>query len=348
MNISLCMIVKDEEKVLARCLESVKPYVDEIVIADTGSSDRTAEIATRYTDHVYYFKWTDDFSAARNFSFSKATGDYILWLDADDVFPEKNAALFPAFKEQLLSLPDVVMCPYENGATSYFRERFLKRETCPLWQGRVHECIAPTGKIIRAQISVVHLGSGKRKGTRNLDIYRKWAKEEPLSGRDKFYFGRELYYNGLYEEAAALLKEMLAGDGWYVNKIEASKVLAECYFLTGKKEAGLKTLFESFLYGEPRAGVLNAIANELSEEGRFAEAVYWYRQALSARDHAKEGDFEDAFDRTLTPLLGLVRAYYFSGNYERAVICHKKAEELFPAHPAVRFNHTFFQRKNLL
>ena len=72
-TISLCMIVKNEEQVLARCLDSVADLMDEIIIVDTGSTDRTKEIAARYTDQIYDFAWIGDFSAARNFSFSKAT-----------------------------------------------------------------------------------------------------------------------------------------------------------------------------------------------------------------------------------------------------------------------------------
>ena len=86
------MIVKNEASVLARCLDSVRGAVDEIVIADTGSTDETPAIARRYTDMVYPFAWCDDFSAARNFCFSKATGDYLMWLDADDVLPEASVS----------------------------------------------------------------------------------------------------------------------------------------------------------------------------------------------------------------------------------------------------------------
>ena len=73
ITISLCMIVKNEERILARCLDSVKDLVDEIVIVDTRSADATRRIAQTYTDLVYDFTWIDDFSAARNFAFSKAT-----------------------------------------------------------------------------------------------------------------------------------------------------------------------------------------------------------------------------------------------------------------------------------
>ncbi len=93
-SISLCMIVRDEEAVLGWCLESVAPAVDEIIVVDTGSIDGTKAVAAAYTDRIFDFAWVDDFAAARNASFAKATGDYILWLDADDVLlPEDLDAL---------------------------------------------------------------------------------------------------------------------------------------------------------------------------------------------------------------------------------------------------------------
>jgi glycosyltransferase involved in cell wall biosynthesis len=83
-TLSICMIVRDEEKNIKRCLESIKD-VDEIIIVDTGSKDKTVSHSLKYTKNVYYKKWTDDFSDARNFAFSLATKDYIMWLDADEV-----------------------------------------------------------------------------------------------------------------------------------------------------------------------------------------------------------------------------------------------------------------------
>ena len=94
IKISLCMIVKNEEQVLDRCLNSVKDIADEIIIVDTGSTDKTKDIAKKYTNKVYDFKWINDFSKARNYSFSKASMDYTLWLDADDVILENDKKKF--------------------------------------------------------------------------------------------------------------------------------------------------------------------------------------------------------------------------------------------------------------
>ena len=137
-TISLCMIVRNEEAVLARCLESVKDIVDEIIIVDTGSTDKTKQIASLYTDKIFDFIWIDHFSAARNYSFSKAVMDYCMWMDADDVLPENEKQKLLQWKRNSVSkerLPDVVMMRYVTafdefgkGIFSFYRERILKRD----------------------------------------------------------------------------------------------------------------------------------------------------------------------------------------------------------------------------
>lgn len=90
MTISLCMIVKNEEAVIGRCLDAVQDIADEIILVDTGSIDRTVDIAKKYTNSIYHYPWRDDFAAARNFAFSKARMDYQMWLDADDVIEAED------------------------------------------------------------------------------------------------------------------------------------------------------------------------------------------------------------------------------------------------------------------
>jgi tetratricopeptide (TPR) repeat protein len=89
-RLSLAMIVRNEEPRLGRCLESVRGLVDEIVVVDTGSTDGTVEVARRHGASVHHFEWCEDFAAARNESIRHATGDWIMWLDADDIFPREN------------------------------------------------------------------------------------------------------------------------------------------------------------------------------------------------------------------------------------------------------------------
>ncbi len=356
MKISLCMIVKDEEATLKRCLDSAKELADEIVIADTGSEDATKEIARAYTPLVYDFAWRDDFSAARNFSLGKATGDYLLWLDADDVLCPAEGD-FSALREMLArDLPDMVRCPYDvafdgagNAVYSYLRERLFRREAGFRFAGRVHECVVPCGKICSFPLHVRHLGSEKERGARNLDIYRRQIAEEgALSPRDLFYYGRELYYHRLYAEAVAVLGEFLDGDGWYVNKIEACKIFSRCRLAQGDGEGSLAALFRSFLYGPPRASVCCEAGARFKAQKKYAEAAFWYESAMRCVSHVEEGDFDEPLCRTLTPLLELTCCYFALGDEAGALRAHRRAEELAPDHPSVRFNRSFFRGRGAL
>ena len=96
------MIVKNEQKVLQRCLESLKGLYEELIIVDTGSTDNTKKIASAYTDKIYDFVWIDDFSAARNFAFSLCTQQYIYTVDADEVLDETNRNKFLILKQNIL------------------------------------------------------------------------------------------------------------------------------------------------------------------------------------------------------------------------------------------------------
>ena len=146
ITISLCMIVKNEERILARCLDGVKDLVDEIVIVDTGSVDATRRIAQTYTDRVYDFTWIDDFSAARNFAFSKATCEYIYSADADEVLDEENRERFRRLKQTLPDEVEIVQMKYGNQlqhGTVYnfdeeYRPKLFRRQRQFVWTGAIH------------------------------------------------------------------------------------------------------------------------------------------------------------------------------------------------------------------
>lgn len=355
--LSLAMIVKNEEKYLKNALDGVRDCVDEIVIADTGSTDGTRAIASEYTDRIFDFAWCDDFAAARNFSFSKARGEYIMWLDADDVVTEENARRLNALRGRLEEeRPDTVMCRYETAfdgkgrATyAYLRERIVRRETALPWVGFIHECIAPSGKIICSKFTVRHAGLSKNRGRRNLDIYQKHVSAgEKLDPRQKFYYGRELYANRLYTEAESVLREAAEGEGWTVNKIEASKVLADCRLAKGDADGALAALLGSFRFGEPRAEVMCKIGGIFKAKKSYKEAEYWYGAALSAKDFTVYGDFDAPECRGIIPLLELTRCYWEEGDAANSLKCHRAAKELFPEHPSVIYNEKFFSEQGLL
>ena len=132
MKISVCMIVLNEEMVVERILNCVKRFADEIIVVDTGCIDKTIDIASRYTNKIYKFDWVYDFSKARNFAFSKAECDYLMWIDADDYISESNINKIIELKKATV-LCDTYMFKYScfNGENktpffTFYRERLIK------------------------------------------------------------------------------------------------------------------------------------------------------------------------------------------------------------------------------
>ncbi len=161
-TLSLCMIVKDEEEFLPRCLESVKDYVDEMVIVDTGSTDRTVEIAKNYGAKIYHHAWENSFCKARNYSLQYATSDWILILDADEEIEREDAhKLKEVIKDRTVNVIYVpLFCkPLGGRPISILRSNRLFRNHLGIhYEGIVHNCLEYTGASKKAQIKIYHYG----------------------------------------------------------------------------------------------------------------------------------------------------------------------------------------------
>ena len=352
-EISLCMIVKNEEKVLGRCLESVRELADEIVIVDTGSEDKTLETARRYTSRIYEIPWRDDFSQARNFSFSMASKEYCMWLDADDVISEENRRKLLEYKRKMDGTEDVVMVKYETGfdgagrpALTYYRERILKNRPDLRWKGRVHEAVEPLGKMVYWDAAVFHKKEGAGEPERNLRIYEKMKAEgQPFGPRDLFYYGRELMYNGRSEDAVRTLEEFLErGDGWSENRIEACENLDACFRKLGRKEEGLRALLRSLEYGRPRAEICCGIGQHFMEREDWETAAFWYELALESGRRETAGGFVREDCRGYIPHMQLCVCCDRMGRHEEAYGHHLQAKKLRPEAAEVKYNEEYFRR----
>lgn len=347
ISISLCMIVRDEEEVLARCLDSVLPAVDEIVIVDTGSRDMTKEIAARYTDKLYDFEWCDDFSAARNYAFSKGSMDYLMWLDADDVLPRSSLQALLDLKKSLDPQVMVVMMPYnvafdEQGRPSftYERERLIKNGAGFQWKGAVHEAIAPRGKILRSNVVVEHRKIKPGDPDRNLLIYEKQLAEGLKMGpRERFYYARELFYHERYDRAIEEFENFLARpDAWLENRLDALRMEAMCYDLLGKPNEAMQALLRSLAEDVPRAEICCDIGRHFIDRKNYKAAAFWYETAASREKTTQGGAFinQDCYD--YIPYVQLCVCYYWLGEKELAKKYHRLAKELKPEDPAVKYN----------
>ena len=351
ITVSLCMIVRDEEDVLGRCLDSVKGLVDEIIVVDTGSQDRTKEIAARYTEKLFDFPWIDDFAAARNFSFEKAACDYCMWLDADDVLMDSAREKFRELKKALTPETDVVMMPYHVGfdetgqvTFSYYRERLVKNHRGMRWKGPVHEVIETRGSRLYADCPVTHWKLHPADPDRNLRIFQGLLKKgEKLEPRQQFYYGRELYYHRQYREALEVLEKYLRqGGGWVENQIDACRHCAYCLYGLGREGDALTSLFRSFCYDLPRAEVCCDIGQHFLDRQAWDWAAYWYRRALSCERQDGRGGFvlPDAYG--FLPNIQLCVCESHRGDLEKAKAYNEQAARFKPDSPFVAHNWAYF------
>jgi glycosyltransferase involved in cell wall biosynthesis len=216
-RVSLTMIVRNEEQNLPRCLDSVRGLFDEIVVVDTGSTDRTKEIAAEFGARVVDFPWIDDFSAARNVALEHATGDYALWLDADDVIEPSQrgklkallGTLRPAKKEAyvLRCFCDIA----DGGQIAIDHVRLFPLLNGIRWERRIHEVI--NAAVDRAGIRTVwtdivirHTGyadaaTHERKRERDLKLLMKEHADRPDDPFVLYYLGMLAFERKRWQEA---------------------------------------------------------------------------------------------------------------------------------------------------
>lgn len=214
------MIVKNEEKHLERCLTSVKDVVDEIVIVDTGSDDKTLEIADSFNANIYHFKWNNDFSTARNFALSKCQSDWILYLDADEELNSNSInELITIINGKLVAVNCVVKSLTDNdskfGVMKY--PRLFPNDKRIKFEGKVHEQIQTSLntyniQLVDSTIEIIHYGyilndeAANKKLERNLVLLQSNKKNNPY---DKLKLGQTLHSLKRYEESEIHFNDLI-------------------------------------------------------------------------------------------------------------------------------------------
>lgn len=324
ITISLCMIVKNEEKILARCLDSIAELMDEVIIVDTGSTDKTKEIAAQYTDKIYDFTWVDDFSAARNFAFSKATKEYIYTADADEVLSAENRERFRMLKEAMLPEIEIVQMKYGNqlqNGTVYnfdeeYRPKLFKRQRGFVWIDPIHETIRTEPVVFDSDIIITHLQEESH-AKRDLAVFAGHVKRGlRLSKRLHRMYAKELYLAGDTRDLAQALAffESSAADESRSDEeiMEACCVAAKAARLMGNERLFFKYTAR-MIAGEGCSEICCEMGHYHEAAGDYEEAVLWYYNAafqtqpvLSVAAGEKE------------PLAGLIRCYEQLGLTEQA------------------------------
>lgn len=333
-TISVCMIVKNEEAVLARCLDSLQGLYEELIIVDTGSKDRTREIACRYTDKVYDFAWTGSFSDARNFSFSKATCEYIYAADADEVIDEENRGRFLMLKAALLPEVEIVQMYYgnqlsQNSIYNFDRElrpKLYKRQRNFIWQEPVHEAVRLQPLVFDSDIVITHLPQGEH-ASRDLAVFeRMLEKGEEISDRLRDIYLRELYFMGKehnLEKAHAYL-EGLCGENAADSDVFQQATALLC------KEAALarrhKDLLKYGLRGAATKGsseLCVELGKYFQKEQDFEEAILWYHNAANETE-----SLMSLKASTSEPLEGMAACYEVLGMEEQVQACKEALKKV--------------------
>ena len=344
------MIVKDEQLVLERALNCAKKFADEVIVVDTGSCDRTKEIAKQAGARVFDYVWCDDFSRARNFAFSKATKSHMMWLDADDYITNENIDKINRLKAQR-DCADVYFMKYatafdaRNKPTFCFvRERLVRNSPAFYFRDPIHEAITPSGKIVHTNIVIEHRKIKPSDPQRNLKIYEKLiAQHVKFSPRMQFYYASELFYNNEFQKAINVYNSFLSlKDGFVENQIQACLNRAQCYHKLGQTTRAIESLLASFTYGAPRSEILCELSLYLIALARYREALYWLKLAIQRAD-LNSGGFvlPDCYD--FIPYYNSSICYYKLGQTALAVRYAKKACKIKPTSVDARRNLNYFK-----
>ena len=346
VTLSLAIIVKDDAKGLDRCLNSVKDVLDEIIIVDTGSTDNTKEVAYKYTDKVYDFEWIDDFAAARNFSFSKCTKDYILWLDSDDEVKKEDC---DKIRNLDYTDKDMIVCDYvyshdehDRGIDIVPRERIIKRSLSLKWVGEIHECIILTNNYYRSDIKIHHYKT-KGNSDRNLRMLERIIKKNPNDARNTYYLGKEYYGFGEIDKAIEMLEHHVnKTTGWYEYRYKAFYYLAICYMHKKNNEKFLDSIYNSLRVEGHWAEPYNLLGMYFFGINQYHRAIQWFKFCLEI-DRPKnllDSYISDYYD--FLPCLQLCVCYFRIGNIEESIKYHKRTVELKPYEKNVIENAKFF------
>jgi glycosyltransferase involved in cell wall biosynthesis len=332
------MIVKNEEKRLPVCLACVKDIADEIVIVDTGSEDQTKEAARLYGAKIYDWEWTDDFSAARNYSFSKATQEYILWLDADDILETADQTALKALKETLDSKVDAVLMQYcvntgvmGSSISTFYRERLVKRSRNFQWKEPVHEYLDFSGEVLTTDIKIVHMGSGNN-SPRNLRIYGNMLEQgEKLSARNLYYYAIELFNCGEFAQAIKYLEELLDGsEDITLYYLDACIRLAIGYLTQEKEDKVVESLLNSFKYDVPRAEVCCRLGYFYKSREKYKQAIFWFELASRLKKPERSWGMVEYACWDYIPFVELCSCYYRVGQPDAALYYNSLALEVKP------------------
>ena len=353
-TLSVCMIVKNEEKFLESCLRSVQGLADEIIIVDTGSTDRTKEIALQFTSTVYDFTWCDDFAVARNESLKYATGDWILVLDADEeLAPADHQFIGEALQEWSIAGYHIMTRNYSNdtsisgwkpvqdaysrGFQGFFpslKVRLFQRQPGVMFQGAIHELVEEKallqyGKIVSLPMVVHHYGAQNLKSGR-MGLTQHKIEAEPENAQAYFELGVQQKNLGQYGEAEVSFLRSLELEVSAVRLLNLAIVQQK----QGKVSEAVQAYQRALESNKAMAEAYFGLGFCFYQQKELEKAAGFFEQAISYNPQ-----YVDAYVN-----LGAVREQ--QGHSRTAAEYVRKALQLAPRHSRAYYNMGVIMEKN--
>lgn len=329
--ISVCIIAKNEEKNIERCLSSLQPCGFEIVLVDTGSTDRTKELAAKYTDKIFDFAWCDDFSAARNFSLEKASNNWIFMLDCDEWIEHIDLEELDYFRKHLshaagsVTRKNLTGTPEAPAKTTDQTERFFSKKLFK-YTGIIHEQLTPkfekTFETYLLNTTIGHDGylmaeeARSKKAQRNLSLLEKQLTEKPDDPYILYQLGKG--YEIIHDAANACkyferaIRPDLDPELAYVQELIIS--YGEALLGTGQfsKALSLENIYDSFATTADFVYLMGIIY--LKNE-KYEQALDQFEKALSFPTARKEGANSFLAYYEIGRILSMISEWNMARNY---------------------------------
>lgn len=353
-DISLCMIVRNEERVLAACLESARPFFKEIIVVDTGSTDATVEIARSFGALVHAIVWPDSFAAARNESLQYATGKWVMWIDADDTIPFASgetilrAAVSAPTHIAGFVIPVRFTCDDPDFGTSVDHVKVFRNDSRFKFEGRIHEQILPSirscgGEVARLPAEILHSGydtsveGQSRKRERDKKLLALDLADRPDHPFVLFNIGMTAHFNGDHDEAIEVLRRCLEVSNKDESHVRKTFVLLAVSIRDSRSPSEAMSIVEDGLRCYPDDAELLFQRGMLAMTlGDPALAANSYEQVLRVGrgSHFASADTGIYGFKCLHNLAGALLAV---GDYRRARDYYRQAHNQNPRHLASAF-----------
>lgn len=356
-SVSLCMIVRNEEKTLSRCLESAKSLVNEIVIVDTGSTDKTIEVAEGYGAKIMHKVWTGSFAEARNYCLKHATGDWILQLDADEELESASTSelIEIVMNKDIDGIYCIIQSIESNASYSsqFYNLRLFRNKPGIYYEGTVHETPVIRGKTVFSRIRITHhtYATNTYATAEKLERYKtslvKQLKNNPDDLRTHYYLAKTYYDQHLYDSTITEGKEVLRliSNGAPLTEagIKTFTLLACALWQKGDFLEAEKICLKALMIKPDYTDIPFLLGALYFAQGRYDDAIPNIRRFFQIKDQLKmNSDSHYLSIHSMTSahqahfMLGTI--YEKQGKYTEAIAELRKAIKLEPQYVEAYYN----------